>query len=92
MTNEERNNLRNRRLLAPVAVSKSKQLFSLPMTYAINGFRGLLLDWIAQYTVGEFYLSSTVLYFCEEQDAMAYKLYNAREKCEEIRNLRETIV
>jgi hypothetical protein len=41
-----------------------------------------MIDWIAGYTSGEFYLSSTVLYFCKEQYAMAYKLYNAREKCE----------
>ncbi len=75
-------NLRNRRLLWPVSVCKSSQLFDLPVTFATNGFRKLLVEWIAEHTVGEFYLSSTVLYFCEEQDAMAYKLYDARAKCE----------
>ncbi len=82
MDNETATNLRERRLLWPVTVSKSAQLFDLPVSFAVDGFRALLVAWIADYTVGEFYLNSTVLYFCEEQDAMAYKLYNAREKCE----------
>ena len=61
MNAEQAKNIRARRLLAPVPVCKSTQLFDLPVSYAANGFRSLLLDWIAEYTTGEFYLSSTVL-------------------------------
>lgn len=78
MTNEERVSLRNRRLLWPVPVSKSAQLFELPFDYAL---RTLVLDWIGEYTVGEFYMSHNVLYFCEEKDAMMYKLSDAGNKC-----------
>ena len=89
MNKEQAENVRGRRLLSPVPVSKSAQLFALPVKFATDGFRGLMLDWIADYTVGEFYLSSTVLYFCNEQDAMAYKLYDARDKCEMFNKLRK---
>lgn len=82
MTNAEAKKLRDRRLLHPVAVSKSAQLFTLPIEL---GLRKFILAWIGKYTTGEFYLSSSVLYFCDEQDAMAYTLYNVKEKCEEKR-------
>ena len=85
MNKEQAENVRSRRLLRPVAVCKSTQLFDMPTTGSqalVSGFRGIILDWIADYTIGEFYLSSSVLYFCEEQDAMAYKLCDARAKAD----------
>lgn len=85
MNTEQAKNVRERRLLAPVPVCKSVQLFDMPATGSMairSGFRGIILDWIADYTIGEFYLSSSVLYFCEAQDAMAYKLCDARAKAD----------
>ena len=79
MTNEQRISLRNRRLLDPVTVCKSTQLCDVPFDY---GLRRMILDWIGECTTGEFYMCHTVLYFCDEKDAMAYKLFDVQAKYE----------
>ena len=79
MTNEQRISLRNRRLLRPVPVCKSAQLCDVPFDY---GLRLMILNWIGECTEGEFYMSHSVLYFCDAKDAMAYKLFDVRAKFE----------
>jgi hypothetical protein len=81
ITKEQRESARNRRLLWPQTARRVENVFEFPLDY---GLRNLVLDWIAVYTQGDYYIGANVLYFVEDQDAMAYRLYDVRNKCEEL--------
>jgi len=78
MTDAEK--MRERRLLHPVPATLAGHLFAIP---AMDwGVKKRMLLWISLNTVGEFYFGHNVLYFLNSKDAMAYTLFNVREKCD----------
>lgn len=52
-------------------------VFVIPLKYDM---RNRLLDWMDEHTVGDFYIGSQLLYFCEDQDATAYILFDMQTK------------
>ena len=79
ITAEQRESARERRLLHPATATRAENVFSFPLDY---GLRNRVLDWIAVYTVGEYYIGANVLYFNDDQDALAYTLYDVRNRAE----------
>jgi len=79
LTKAQRDSLRERRLLWPVKAAREGNIFQFPLDYRL---RNRVLDWLAAYTEGEFYLGPNILYFCNDKDAMAYTLYDVRNKAE----------
>jgi len=77
MTRTEQDSLRARRLLHPVVARQAGNLFEVPTTIKA---KKNLREWLGTHTTGEFYLGANVLYFLNDKDAMAYTLYDVRNK------------
>ena len=73
ITAEQRESARERRLLHPATATRAENVFSFPLDYGLR---------IAVYTVGEYYIGANVLYFNDDQDALAYTLYDVRNRAE----------
>jgi len=77
MTRTEQDSLRARRLLQPVVARQAGNLFEVPSRIIT---KKKLKEWIGTHTTGEFYLCADVLYFLNDKDAMAFTLYDVRNK------------
>lgn len=75
-----------RRLTWPVKAEKPSNVFQCPLDY---GVRNMILDWMDEHTSGEFYIGPNTIYFVEDKDAMAFKLWDVLAKIEMWKTLKK---
>ena len=69
---------RDRRAIRMPPEPKLAQNFSLDLANFTR--RAILMDWIAYNTSGEYFLGPLGVYFFDEKDAMAFKLYDVARR------------